>query len=84
MWSFPLSWQYRLAILQEFTSEIIGGAIGQEQLDTDCIQKLVYIAGYLCKNYIMEENDESTFDYYLKYGDYLDEIDRGKVRECTL
>ena len=26
MWSFPLSWQYRLARLQEFTSEIIGGA----------------------------------------------------------
>ena len=55
--------------------------IEKEQLDTDCIQKLVYIAGYLCKNYIMEENDESTFDYYLKYGDYLDEINRGGLKK---
>ena len=51
----------------------------EEKLDSEIKQKLVYIAGYLMKNYTYDHS-EITFDYYLKYGDYLNEMNRGALK----
>ena len=53
----------------------------EDKLDSARLQKLVYIGGYVIKNYCVDENDEQTFDYYLKHGDYLNEMDRGELKK---
>ena len=49
-----------------------------DSLQTDVKMCLVYIAGYVCR--ADAENDDDTFAFVEKYGDYLRSIDRGGLR----
>ena len=50
-------------------------------MNCPCKKKLVYIAGYRMKNYVVHY-DEATYDYYHKYVDYLKENNRGGLQRA--
>ena len=58
----------------EFITEV------ETKFDCASLEKLVYIAGYCMKNYVID-HDEATYDYYHKYGDYLNEMNRGGLKK---
>ena len=49
----------------------------EKKLDNSVKQKLFYIAGYVQKQDVSEFHDCATYDYYDRFGDYFNEVNRG-------
>lgn len=52
----------------------------EASVTTETKQSLVYIAGYLTRKASYPNEDEDSYDYYERYGQYINKLNRGSLK----